>query len=965
MILNRLKIFFLLQLFVLEVILPQTFPNHHFTVKEGLPNSHILSFTQDEKGFIWLSTPNAVSRFDGHNFTNFFVSDENAVIDKIQIVKGKLIYLINKKGIYSFNRSSFDTIYTEKNTEFIFNKWLQRNDTLFLFSDQSIHLVYNHRLIDSIRINSANSQLKPVSKLLSVFMDVNNRILIGTNRGLFIYDKKKLKRISHDIKFPVYCISEDPESNLWIGSDNKILKIGSDGKIIRQIKISNYKTYPVEKLLIDRFSNIWFSIKNYSLFVLSDGKLIQIGKNLGLDKSQINFITKDSDENIWVGTCYKGLYYFHDTYISNFDEDDVLSNEFDSYLTLHNDKRFADGSSGLLDLFKKNIIRNLNRMQHVFIKEIKKGNDNKIFVACVSDKTGLIDIITSNNNTYYFMGASAIFPDKNNVLITGDWENNLRFYDLSQKGLPIIKKIHVFEKKEKINKIFRDKSDNLWVASVTGLCVIGKTSVKYFKDFELLNCPVNDINIDNNNNTWFASDRGLAEFDGIKWRWYWNYNDYNLRSSSNITFDREGGMWISNSIGLVRFKNKTVNYWDNNSGLIANEIYFLNYDNINNNIWVGTNNGISKFDIDQFNRVEFKPLNIYLEKVSIDDSVLQNQNDIKLNEDNSIRIDFSSTSYENPGNITYQYKFEGLENHWNETENPFVDFTSLSPGNYNLLIRSGTVNKGLSSPLKLSFIIQKPFYKTLYFYSGISLIFILAAVLLTEKRIHYVKKKNKLAKEIENKISALKHQALSAMMNPHFTFNSLTSIQYFINNDEIEKANEYLSKFAKLLRLNLETAENGFITIEEELERLKIYLILEKIRFGHSLTYTIKIDREINVEKIQIPNMLIQPFVENAVWHGILPKHDDGEISIKIEKFNEDNLKITITDNGIGFNKGLELKRSDHISQGMNIIEKRLNLLNESNEKLISVHDVSEYEEDKTGTIVEIILTSKLIRMAE
>ncbi|MEJ2614447.1 MAG: histidine kinase [Ignavibacteriaceae bacterium] len=211
-------------------------------------------------------------------------------------------------------------------------------------------------------------------------------------------------------------------------------------------------------------------------------------------------------------------------------------------------------------------------------------------------------------------------------------------------------------------------------------------------------------------------------------------------------------------------------------------------------------------------------------------------------------------------------------------------------------------------------------------------------------------------------MSALKHQALSAMMNPHFIFNSLTSIQYFINDDEIEKANEYLSKFAKLLRLNLESAEHGFITIEEELERLKIYLMLEKIRFGHTLTYTLKIDREINAERIQIPNMLIQPFVENAVWHGILPKHGDGEISIKIEKSDNDNLKITITDNGIGFNKGLELKKSDHISKGMNIIEQRLNLLNDNNEKLISVHDVSEYEKDKTGTIVEIILTPKLIR---
>ena len=267
--------------------------------------------------------------------------------------------------------------------------------------------------------------------------------------------------------------------------------------------------------------------------------------------------------------------------------------------------------------------------------------------------------------------------------------------------------------------------------------------------------------------------------------------------------------------------------------------------------------------------------------------------------------------------------------------------------------------------MKLSFIIETKFYKTIYFYLGVFFIVLLTSVFVTEKRIRYIKEKNKKAKETENKISALKHQAFSAMMNPHFIFNSLTSIQYFINNDEFEKANEYLSKFAKLLRFNLESAEHGFITIEEELERLRLYLTLEKIRFGNSLTYEINVRKDINIKDIQIPNMLIQPFTENAVWHGILPKHNEGEITVNIEKAGKDNIKITVTDNGIGINRGLEIKKSDHISKGIKIIEQRLRLLNESNKNLISVHDLGEYDKNKTGTIVEITLTPKLFRIVK
>ena len=957
----RLKIFVLICLFFFKLILPQTFPHRHFTVKEGLPNTNILSFSQDDRGFIWLSTPNTLSKFDGYNFTNYTISNENKITGNIRNINKKVIYLINNNEIHSFNGYTSDTIYFNEKKENLYDKWLQRHDTLFLFSDVAIYLIHDHKSIYSIRISSSDS----TQKILSVFMNKNNMILIGTNNGLFIYNNRSLEKINSDVDYPVYCINEDANGNIWIGSDDKILMIDKDGKINQKIKISIHKKYPIEKLLIDKFSNIWFSLKNYSLFVITNDKLIQIGKNLGFGKTQVNFITTDAGENIWVGTSNKGLYLFHDIYISNYSEDDELSNEFNPDLMLYLNNRLITGTSNVIDLLEKNINRNLNKREHVFIKEIKRGFDNKIFVACSSDKIGLLDIINSHNYVYYFIGASAIFPDKNNLLITGDWQNNLRFYRITNEGFSILKSIHLFGKRERINRIYRDKSDNLWIASVSGLLIISNTYAKNFNDFELLNGSVNDIKIDKDNNIWFTSDKGISKFDGIKWQWFKYYNGVDLRSSINIEFDKQGSMWICNSKGLVRFRDNDVKYWEENSEIMADEIYFLYYDSLKNSMWMVTNEGISKLSIGQFESIKFMPLNINLTKISIDDSVLNNYNNIRLDEDNSIRIDFVSANYQNPDKIQYQYKLEGLEDHWNETENPFVEYASLSPGNYKLLIRSRTINRDWNLPLELSFIIETKFYKTIYFYLSLTFIIILTAIYITENRLKYIKKKHKHSQEIENKISSLKHQALSAMMNPHFIFNSLTSIQYFINNDEVDKANEYLSKFAKLLRLNLESAERGFITIEEELERLKTYLILEKIRFGHLLSYTMKIDREINTEEIHIPNMLIQPFVENAIWHGILPKHSDGEISIKIEKFNKDNLKITITDNGIGYYKGLEMKKSDHISKGMNIIEQKLNLLNESNKKLISVHDISEYEKDKNGTIVEIILTPKLIRTTE
>ena len=639
----RLKISILIYLFLHQVILPQTFPYRHYTVKDGLPNSNILNLSQDEKGFVWLSTPNYLSKFDGYNFTNYKVNNERAVTGKIRVINGNLIYLINNKGIRSFNGNTSDTVFHEDNKEFLFNEWLQRNDTLFLFSETAVYLVHDHKLVDSMRIDSSDSTFK----ILSVFMNKDNVLLIGANKGLFIYKNGSFKKIYRHINFPVYCINEDAKGNIWFGSDDKIYSVNKDGAVDRGIRISIYKKFPIENLLIDKFSNIWFSIKNYGLFVLAGGKLIHIGKNLGFGRSQVNFIIKDAEGNIWVGTYDKGLYYFHDIYISNYNEDDELNDEYTLYVTLFLNNSLITGTSNILDLLEKNFVRDLNIREHVFIKEIKKGNDNKIFVACVSDKIGLLDIIKSRNAAYYLVGASAIFPDKNNILITGDWQNTLRFYRITDKGLSFIKSIGVFGKKERINKIYRDISDNLWIASVSGLCMIDKYSAKYFKDFDLLNGSVNDINKDGDNNLWFASDKGVSKFNGVSWQWFKYYNGFDLKSSTNIDFDNRGSMWICNSKGLVRFRDNDVKYWNDVSGLMASDIYFLYFDSLNNSMWAGTNEGISKLNIDQFETVTFPPLNVYTKRISIDNSDLKNYDNISLDEDNSIRIDFVSPNYLN------------------------------------------------------------------------------------------------------------------------------------------------------------------------------------------------------------------------------------------------------------------------------------------------------------------------------
>ncbi|WP_291401336.1 histidine kinase [Daejeonella sp.] len=206
--------------------------------------------------------------------------------------------------------------------------------------------------------------------------------------------------------------------------------------------------------------------------------------------------------------------------------------------------------------------------------------------------------------------------------------------------------------------------------------------------------------------------------------------------------------------------------------------------------------------------------------------------------------------------------------------------------------------------------------------------------------------------EIENRITMLEQKTLQGMMNPHFIFNVLNTIQYFINQDDSKEANRILTLFARLMRKHLEICLKSSITLEEEIEYLSLYLSIEKIRFAEKMDYEVNISENINPEEIILPPLLIQPFVENAIWHGIIPKESKGLVNLNFN-FQNNQLEIKIIDDGVGTKNSKSNKSSNHISRGLELIQERVKLLNKlSNKKIV----ISNIETVKIGTQISIII---------
>ena len=211
------------------------------------------------------------------------------------------------------------------------------------------------------------------------------------------------------------------------------------------------------------------------------------------------------------------------------------------------------------------------------------------------------------------------------------------------------------------------------------------------------------------------------------------------------------------------------------------------------------------------------------------------------------------------------------------------------------------------------------------------------------------------------KLIIAEQKALRAQMNPHFIFNAMNSIQSLIVSRNNEAARKYLNRFSKLMRTILENSQKSTVKLNEELNSLMLYLEIEQLRFEHNFKYIINIDEKINCDDINLPPMLIQPLIENAIQHGLLPLDSkDGLLQLNFDLIGGDSLKITIKDNGIGRAKSAEInkKRFNHVSTGMKNIQERILLLKKIYKGKINfkVIDIIDENYNGAGTIVEIIL---------
>ena len=414
---------------------------------------------------------------------------------------------------------------------------------------------------------------------------------------------------------------------------------------------------------------------------------------------------------------------------------------------------------------------------------------------------------------------------------------------------------------------------------------------------------------------------------------------------NQLLLDSKDNLWVGTNKGVdkVLLENgnqmASIKHFGKNDGFLGIETTKNTIsEDKNGNLWFGTVNGLMKYEPSENKKDYIRPT-IYFENVevvynkldTINLSIWANNVNKTLNlkpSDNHLSFGFKTIDLNHPNEIEYRWRLN--EENWSPwAKDRRVNYSSLNAGNYVFEAQSRIANSQESDSIKFQFIIGLPLYKKLWFQLLALGVLLFFGWLFLRNYLQKIKVKNKREQEklkMENNLLSLEQKALQLQMNPHFIFNVLNGIKALGSNDT-DKMNTTINKFATLLRLTLSNSRQENITLDEEIQTLKNYIEVELLMSEKQFNYSIDIDSEIDVEEVLIPPMLIQPFVENAIAHGIKSIDGVGELEISFAIQN-DFLHCTVKDNGIGIEESLSKKTNvSHQSMALDVTKERIESL--------------------------------------
>jgi ligand-binding sensor domain-containing protein len=945
--------------------------------KQGLPSSETYHLLQDSKGYIWITSDGGICRYDGESFKTYTTRDglpENVVFKIYEDRHGRIWFNTLSGNFFYFENEIFHSIAANAELQKLSKSFyatqffIGENDTLNCENDRIPGIIkippqdnyknvirQNRPNFTSVLINNklCNKEFimisrvgkpSPYPKFDTIYSTRNKRLDILNSlkkfeaKGVYFVDNKNNIYIAHGTELRViresndsieyynlpslaYSIYQDVDNDLWFSTNDGVyLYKRSD---LQSKPIHFLKGIIICNIIVDREKNIWASSLQKGLFKSINKELV----DLYLEKENITNFSKDENGLHIYFSSNKELFIDKNNSISNLPFNKQLLSKTNklSYCKINNDYTYYGTQQGLFWAKDK-------KVQPIEDNECKLNSTiyTKKIIKIGADSFAVLSTLILHfihKEKVYNRIEPTFFPRsliqlKDKTLLIGSRNNDGVYALKNNLFVPYLKQYP--QLKTRINELVEDAKNNLWIATnEKGLfCYANNKLYEYNETNGLISNKVNTIDFENDGTIWIGTNKGISK------------------------------IVVDNNLGKAKIYN-----FNNSHGLPHLEIDQLTI--FNNKVWCACKEHLFYFDCDKMNINKVPPF-VYIKSILVNDTLFNAASAPTLNyNQNNISFKFDGITYKNPEQKSFLYKLSGYENQWKSSNTTQIQYTNLPYGDYTFEIYALN-NDGIKSitPASFKFTILKPFWFTWWFILTEVILFSFIVYLFIRWRINKIKKREEEKTDINKKLAEFQMTAIRAQMNPHFIFNAMNSIQNFIQNKDASQASDYLLKFSKLLRFVLNNSKDNEIPLQQEIDTLDLYIELEKLRFNNPFDYHLEIDKQLDTEQVMIPALLIQPYIENAIWHGLMPLKERKGILSLIIKQDDKLLKITVADNGIGRKASdLIIKKIKHQSMGMALNSKRVELFGQGIEYAsITIIDLYDAEDKANGTKLEITL---------
>lgn len=961
-------------------------PVKNISVKNGLPSGIVYDCVQDREGFMWFATEAGLAKYDGQNFTVFTREDglSNNVILRIALDKdGSLwifpfgtspcIYDFVKKKILNENNypelkklhdetlsvyllKANGGLFATTNKHFLFleNKkitflTLEKESSRVLYSDSTNLIILpfhrpetNSHMVNLWKKKGAEWQFQGKAHLKENHVLHSNYNGLGKNDTELTWDDKKIlstsinsfnllqlkTRDAFEITkctkittgAEILSIAEN-RGKIFVCTTSGIEIFDTSGKLTRK----GLAGTSISRCYVDKAGNEWYcSIKGDGVFLSLKTEVENMDKRMGLPDENITAITLLPSGKLLAGDIEGNIYSLNPN--ANTPNPFLIARFNTPLREIKSDTGFMFGISN-----REAFLLADNRM-------IKRDEFNHAFKSVIF-----------LNNHFYFGEYSGIRKFTKNLIEKG--------YFLSGRRMSAL---CTFQ-------------ENIFFGNNSGLFVVNVNDMEQNPDSPavrtLLNEPVISLHFSEDSILWVGtSTQGVFAFVDQKRISSINILKPDLQRKGYICkriFSEKGKnrVWVATNRGIHRITyqkhNNTLEYHTEvftlESGLLDNDINDVFA--TSGKVYAASAKGISIFP-DSMQKINI-PLfitGVRINQKGSADSTLPVQPLYHLNyNQNSLTIQFAGICFSCEDHIRYEYRLLGgtSDSIWIATKSTTVEIGELAPGSYTFQVRTD-----YSATAAIQLIIKPPYWKTNWFYAAVLLLLSLLVYLIIKIYTVRIRKKNLRQIQLNKKFAELELNALQSQMNPHFIFNAMNTLQSYIFGNDTLVANQYLSKFAELLRLFLNASRSKHTTISSEVRLLELYIEMENLRHEKSFKWAIELDSNLNKET-EIPSVIIQPFVENAIAHGLRYRKDgQGELLISFAA-SEGSVICKVDDNGIGrdaSNKINEHKNQFYKSYGQSLINDKITALKHIQNIDIKISHIDKKMSDgsSAGTLVII-----------